>query len=63
MHGAPWGTMDSWLRFEVEERAKNYGRLQRAHHDGRPIPEQPITHAADPHAVAALSRDEVTACA
>lgn len=25
MHGAPWGTMDRWLRIEVDERAARYG--------------------------------------
>lgn len=62
MHGAPWGTMDGWLRFEVEERARRYGRVRRPDRDPYPpldVPEPDSLSAPTP----ALARDDVAACA
>lgn len=60
MHGAPWGTMSGWLRFEVEERARRYGQVRRPDRD--PCP--PIDVAEpEPRPVPALAREDVAACA
>jgi hypothetical protein len=58
MHGAPWGTMSGWLRFEVEERARRYGQVRRPDRDPYPPIDVP-----EPRPVPALAREDVAACA
>ena len=50
MHGAPWGTMNGWLRFEVEERARRYGQVHRPERDPYPPSTSPNpNHGRSPH--------------
>jgi len=60
MHGAPWGTMNGWLRFEVEERARRYGQVHRPERDPYPPVDVP---EPEPRPIPALARDDVAACA
>lgn len=60
----PWGTMNDWLRLEVDERVRNYGRvrqLQRTTRRRRPWtiarPAPQITTSTP------VGRDDVAACA
>ena len=60
MYGAPWGTMNGWLRFEVEERARRYGQVRRPDRDPYPPIDVP---EPEPRPVPALAREDVAACA
>ena len=60
MHGAPWGTMNGWLRFEVEERARRYGQVRRLDREPHPPIE---VRETEPRPIPALAREDVAACA
>jgi hypothetical protein len=63
MHGAPWGTMDGWLRFEVDERAQRYGQVRRPGRDPHPPIDVPETDTSPTTPTPTLAREDVTTCA
>lgn len=61
----PWGTMNDWQRFEVDERIRRYGSTRRPARVARAalIPAGLTITEAVPQETPALSRDDVAACA
>ncbi|HEU5484698.1 MAG TPA: hypothetical protein VFU98_07315 [Microlunatus sp.] len=58
----PWGIMNDWQRFEVDERVERYGRLRLRRRDAgtRTVG---TTFRPGPRTTPALRREDVAACA
>ena len=59
----PWGTLNDWQRFEVDERVARYGMSRRPRRTRRDDDSLVTDLRSTPRTEPALSREDVAACA